>query len=315
MSIHDLLNKMESAEESFLNTEFLAPVLPGGRVRVRIAGLVCTLRVVGRAEPGWAILKPLTLDRAKVVARASLRQIRDYLALFPAARLVLMARAGHDPSTALRRSSGQGSGRCWLALPAHRGDTRFQIVGPVRVHLATGVEPFQRIVARFDGARFWFQEVDRRRSPAIAAYLREALAAETPPDDLHKPTLTAEEREAYRLAYQAIEAARRDRIEVRLADALAHAGAELASYIEREDAYTVAFNVDGQTHRSTVHKDDLTVLVAGICLAGHDRRFDLQSLVGVIREGARDRRLAPVGDEGDLDEDSYWQIHLSQEEP
>jgi len=27
MSIHDLLDKMESAEESFLNTEFLAPVL------------------------------------------------------------------------------------------------------------------------------------------------------------------------------------------------------------------------------------------------------------------------------------------------
>jgi len=186
----------------------------------------------------------------------------------------------------------------------------------VRVHLATGVELFQRIVARFDGAHFWFQEVDRRRSPAIAAYLRETLSAETPPGDLHKPTLTAEEREAYRLAYQAIEAARRDRIEVRLVDALTHAGAELASYIEREDAYTVAFSVDGQTHRSTVHKDDLTVLVAGICLAGHDRRFDLQSLVGVIREGARNRRLVPVGDdEGDLDEDSYWQIHPSQEEP
>ena len=131
--------------------------------------------------------------------------------------------------------------------------------------------PIQRIVARFDGSHFWFQEVDRRRSPAIAAYLREAFAAETSPDDLHKPTLTAEERDACRLAYQAIEAARRDRVEARLAHALAHAGAELASYIEREDAYTVTFVVDGQTHRSTVHKDDLTVLVAGICLSGQDR--------------------------------------------
>jgi hypothetical protein len=298
MNIHDLLNKMESAEEAFLNAEFLAPVLPGGWVRVWVAGLVCTLRVTNDAEPGWAILKPLSLERAKVIDTPSLRQIRDYLALFPAVKLVLVARAGKD----------------WLALPAHRGDTRFRIAGPVRVHLATGVEPFQQIVARFDGAHFWFQEVDRRRSPAIAAYLREALAAETPPDELHKPTLTAEERDAYRLTYQAIEAARRDQVEMRLADALAHAGAELASYIEREDAYTVIFTVDGRTHRSTVRKDDLTVMVAGICLAGQDRRFDLHSLIGVLREATQERRLVYVGDDEYLDEETYRRIHPPAEE-
>jgi hypothetical protein len=200
-------------------------------------------------------------------------------------------------------------GGAWLALPAHRGDSRFRIDGAVRVHLASGVEPFQQVIARFDGAQFWFQEIDRRRSPAIAAYLREALAAETAPNALHKPTLTREERDAYRVAYEAVEAARRDRVELRLADALAHAGAELASYIEREDAYTVAFTIDGHAHRTTVRKDDLTVLAAGICLNGQDRRFDLQSLVGVIREGAHFGRIVRVGDGGDLDEEQYWQIH------
>ena len=293
MDIHSLLDKMESAEEAFLETEFLAPVLPGRQVQVRIAGLVCTLRVTGGAEPGWAVLKPVSLDRARVVARPSLRQVRDFLALFPAVRLVLLARAGHD----------------WLALQAHRGDTRFQIAGLVRVHLAVGVEPFQQIVARFDGAHFWFQEIDRRRSPAVAAYLRKALAEETQPDALHKPTLTAEEREAYCWACKAIEAARRDQVELRLTDALARADADLASYIEREDAYTVTFAVDGRPHRSTVRKDDLTVLVAGICLAGQDRQFDLQSLVGVIREGARNRRLVRVGREDGLNEEMYWRIH------
>jgi hypothetical protein len=293
MSIHDLLDKMESAEDAFLKTEFLAPVLPGGWVRVRIEGLVCTLRVTDRASPGWAILKPLSMDRARVVAEPTLRQIRDYLALFPAVRLLLLARAGSD----------------WLAIPAHRGDSRIQVEGPVRVHLATGVEPFQQVIARFDGAIFWFQEIDRRRSPAIAAYLRDEFNAGTPAEDLHKPTLTAEEREVYRLAWQAAEAARRDQVEVRLADALAHAGAELASYVEREDAYTVTYTVDGRTHRSTVHKDDLTVTAAGICLAGQDRRFDLQSLVGVLREGAQGRRLVNVDDGEDLDEETYWQIH------
>lgn len=300
MSIHDLLDRMESAERAFLETKFLAPVLPDGQVRVRIAGLICTLRVTGRPEPGWAILKPLSLDRACIVERPGLRQIRDYLALFPAVRLLLVARAAGHPEPV------QGA---WLAVPAHRGDVRFEINGVVRVHLVSGAEPFQRIIARFDGIHFWFQEVDRRRSPAIAAYLREAFAAEMGPQDLHKPTMTAEERDAYRLAYEAIEAARRDRVEAQLADALAHAGAELASYIEREDAYTVTFTVDGERHRSTVRKDDLTVLVAGVCLHGQDRRFDLQSLVGVLREGAGYGPVVRVGDGEDLDEDAYWQIH------
>lgn len=90
---------------------------------------------------------------------------------------------------------------------------------------------------------------------------------------------------------------------------LAHAGAELASYIEREDAYTVTFTVDGQSHRTTVRKDNLAVLVAGICLGGQDRRFDLQSLVGVIREAEQGRRLVRVGDAEGLNEEMYWRIH------
>lgn len=282
MSIHDLLDRMESAEDDFLKTEFLAPVLPGGQVRVRIEGLVCTLRVTGQADPGWAILKPVSMERARVVAEPSLRQLRDYLALFPAVRMLLLARAGDY----------------WLAVPAHRGDRRIQIEGQARVHLATGVELFQQVVTRFDGSVFLFQEVDRRRSPAIAAYLRDELNAGTQVGDLHKATLTAEERDVYQLAREAIdaarqaaEAARRDRAEVRLADALAHAGAELASYIEQADAYAVSYTVDGSTHRSIVRKDDLTVLTAGICLEGGDRDFDLQSLVGVLREETSGRRL------------------------
>ena len=288
-TIHSLLDKMNSAEQKFLDAEFLAPVLQGGQVRVRIEGFVLMLRVVGRVEPGWAILKPVSLEKAEVIARPGLKQVRDYLSLFPALRLLLLA----------PEKSG------WLAISAQAGHRRLKVEGPVTVYLAMGVEPFQQVIARYDGARFWFQEPDRRRNPAVAAYLREALAADTPPDQVRKPTLTAEEREAYRLVFQAAEEARRSRTEIRLTDALIHAGAELGSYIEREDSYTVSFEVDGRTHRAAVRKDDLTVLSAGICLSGQDRRFDLQSLVGVIREGRQEGRLVPVGDDGSEEEDPY----------
>lgn len=69
------------------------------------------------------------------------------------------------------------------------------------------------------------------------------------------------------------------------ASALAHAGADLCDFTDVEDSYRVTFTVDGHRHVSVVSKADLTVQSAGICLSGEDEKFDLNSLVGVLREG------------------------------
>jgi hypothetical protein len=306
MPIDDLLNKLERAEQRFVGQEFLAPIVGANRVVVRIASVVCQLQVTAGLPDrfqGWAILRSLSTSRAAFVRAASLARVAAYLALFPAVRLILAQR---DDAT-------------WLAFPAQQGDTRFRITGPVAVLLPEeGLERFDTVVARFDGRLFWYERRDAGRDPALAAYLREHLARRESdglppkPESLHKRGLSREEREAYAWVRGGLAQAARDRVEERLADALAHAGAGFQSHAERGDAYVVTYEVDGRQHVSTVRRDDLTVMTAGICLAGQDRRFDLTSLVGVLREAGRRGHLFRIGAEG-MDEELYWEIHPPDE--
>jgi hypothetical protein len=137
----------------------------------------------------------------------------------------------------------------------------------------------------------------------------------THPDQVQRPGLTAEEREAYAAnywpRYETSEEARRSREETRLRQALAHAGAAMRDYRDRGDVYTITYEVDGQRHTSVVNKNDLTVQVAGICLSGEDEKFDLQSLIGVVREaqggGAGLVRVGQVNQ--GMPENQYWRVH------
>ena len=271
MSIDDILNRLEAAESDFLQREVLAPVLPGRGVVVRIAGIICTLTVTGKRFAGWGVLRPQTLKTAALVRPATLAEVAAYLKLFPAQRLIVVAREG----------------RQWYALPASQGERGLQLNGPAPVLLAeAGIQPFETVVARFDGHFFWYERRDNRRNPALAAYLREALDAGTPTEALRKSGLSPEECAAYDWARTLVAEAERAGVAGRLAAALAHAGGRLIAFTERDDSYTVAYQVGDERAVSTVRKGDLSVLTAGICLSGQDARFDLTSMVSVMREAA-----------------------------
>jgi hypothetical protein len=305
MPIDDILNRLEAAERGFLERDILAPVLAGRPVGVRLTGVVCTLRVEGAPSgaasggrlEGWYILRPLALDRARIVRPATLAEARAYLRLFPAARLIVVAR----------------DQRTWYALPASRGDSRLRIAQPVPLLLAEeGLQPFETVVMRFDGRLFYYEQRDSRRNPALAAYLRDALAVPTPPAGVRTAGLSAEERAAYAWAWDLLQEARRDRVAVRLSEALAHAGAHLRSFLDRDDVYAVTYSVGAERHTSIIRKSDLTVLTAGICLSGRDADFDLASLVGVLREAAGEGAIVRVG--ADLDEETYRRIYGPDED-
>jgi hypothetical protein len=269
MSIHDILGRLQAAERDFLDHDVLAPVVRGRSIGVRVAGIVCGLRVDDPDREGWMVLRPLSTVRAHIVRAAGLAEVRAYLRLFPAVRLIVLAR---DDSR-------------WLALPAHMRVPRVRSDGPVALLLPEeGLAPFETVIARCDGRFFWYERRDTRRNPALAAHLRQALEDDVAPADLRRPGLSPEERAAYGWVRERLERARMTVQTARLADALAYAGAKLLAYTERDDVYTVAYDVDGQRCVSTIRKGDLSVGTAGICLSGRDGDFDLTSLTGVLRE-------------------------------
>jgi hypothetical protein len=291
--LSDALQRLAVAEQQFLASEFLSPVVSGGQVQVRIAGVVCSVRIQPADFTGWGIFRPHSHTEARLVRRARMAERKRYLELFPLVRLVLV---GHREDQ-------------WVAVAAHGGDSRFEIKSMVPVRLVEDAQLFEVIETHFDGSQFWYAGPDPRWDPAMANYLREEFGKLTPPDRVQRSGLTAEERFAYGLAFAASEEARRSLNERRLRGALAHAGAELKKFVERDDVYTVTYTVDGQRHVSAVSKKDLSVQVAGICLSGEDANFDLHSLVGVIRE-AQGGHIVRIGHENQgMAEDQYWRVH------
>jgi hypothetical protein len=112
----DALARLAAAEERFLASEFLAPVVSGGPVQVRIAGVICSLRIQPADFAGWGVFRPVSHGEAKLVRQAKLGERQRHLELFPLVRLILLGR--HEQQ--------------WLAVPAHRGDSRFRIEGRSR---------------------------------------------------------------------------------------------------------------------------------------------------------------------------------------
>src|SRR5258706_1006545 len=107
-SVTDALNRLAAEEERFLASEFLAPAMRGGQIQLRIAGVICQLKIRPSDFTGWGVFRPTSHSEAALLRQARLAERQGYLELFPLVRLILTQRQDAD----------------WLALPAHLRDTR-----------------------------------------------------------------------------------------------------------------------------------------------------------------------------------------------
>lgn len=279
-----ILAKLAAEEQRLLAEPVLAPVVAGGRVRVRVSGIVYEMAVEDPSFQGWAVLKMVATGRCRVVGTPTPAQISAYLKLLPRVRLVLLDRHNH----------------VWWGIAAQRPDPKLSLERPAPIQFADRAASFETIYARFDGQTFWFDSVDRRRDPKVARSLRTALQEDAIPRELRVLGMVPQEKEAYRLLWLLKHPELRDQRELwterdlpesdseRLSKALDHAGAQLDGFWHQGEGNIVVRYVIGRTtHVAQVRSDDLTVLSAGICLAGDDQHFDLTSLVGVMQEYER----------------------------
>ncbi|MBV6623387.1 MAG: hypothetical protein KI793_10685 [Rivularia sp. (in: Bacteria)] len=272
--IRKLINQLATEENKLLSTEFIAPCVLKGKVLTRIAGMAYTFIPEPEDFEGWGIFKPINSKQAAFIEEPSLPLICEYLKKFQPLRLRLVYPL---------------QGQTWLAYAVNEADMlqRCGYCKPVPVHLVSEAVQFEVVIARTDGAAWWFDECDRRGDVMVAQKLREQLQKLTPPQNLRFKGMTPEMRTVYDLVTQQAEEfsdlVRQQRDEKLLQEALKMGGGELQQWSDRQDYWVVEWiTSNGEQHTSAISKDDLTVMSAGICLSGEDEKFDLQSLVGVV---------------------------------
>ncbi len=275
-NISGLLNRLSASEEQFLDREFLAPVVRGRKVRVAIDSVRFELQTYPRNFVGWGVFRPSSHTSARLAREASLVQRRQYLDLLPLVRMILC-------SCERRR---------WLAVPSD-ANARVAVVGTPPIEFVQNAEQFQTVRTRFDGANFWFDGIEPTQDLTLARRLATALAVGEPPDRIHHKGLTKQHRLAYAIELRRHQCEaivhREASAESKIRHSLEHAGGSLEGFAKHVDGYRVTWRTPaGERYVSSVDQTDLTVQVAGICLDGEDRKFDLASLVGVYEEAKRD---------------------------
>ena len=238
INIFDLLNKKRTQEEDFLSKQFIAPYIRGHQVRAKLGPYIYTFKITGRPREGLKVFKPIDQFTARSQGNASSEQIDRYLSMLPRTFMILVHRNAGQP---------------WIVIPADANDDRFKDIDVVPLRLVEeSAQQFDHVVARYDGATFWYHEPDMRSEPEVADYLNTSLRNIVRPDDLKHSGLVPQDRVAYAMAASLREDFEKLSTEMKIKKALAHDGATYKGHHERGDNIIIEWNLNGHRYSSTV---------------------------------------------------------------
>jgi hypothetical protein len=284
----DLIDKIGKQEASLTEKLFVSPIFNNTSVATWVEGLVHTFSIP-KQKGGWYKIRPIDSKRARIVGEASLSEIEMYLKCLGKVRVVLVM-----------KQSG-----VFMGIPDKANKYGLSVGELLPVFLCDDAPlDFDRIIARFDGANLWYECVDQGNDPSKGEYLRISMT-KVLPNKIQFSGLTLEEKQAYALRLifdrKLVEGQKKSTLQ----QDVEFAGGKFLRFEEKSDHFAVTYTVEGQQFTSRITKDpSRMVLSAGLCLAGNDRRFDLKSLITVVRE-AQHRKIVHVGDFGprEFDED------------
>ena len=296
--IKDILAKLSAKEKNILNKEIFSPFVKGGNsIRLKIDGVLYTLRTPAMDRDGFGIFK--AIDHSNAIWQRDADEIEkaQYLDLLPKTSLILIYNIGQ-----------------WLAYPYNLPSFKNQFSADqnmISVKLVDNAEFLDTIDARFDGANFWFNGSKFSVGAEKKDILRERIKnfKYSIPEDL-LPGITPEEKFVFDLAVGFHKESSKSNVERRLENEFHKYDASVDGFTERGNTIEVRWrdNKNAKTYTSVLDKDNLSVITAGICLSGGDKKFDLPSLVVVCREGHRRSSIVHVGG-GGMEEDRYWDMY------
>jgi hypothetical protein len=272
----ELIKKIGEQETSLKNKEFVSPVFYNDYVATKILGILYKFKIKEKT-PGWYNITPIDTKTAKTTSSANHQQISTYLSKLPKLRLVLVLRKNN----------------VFLAIPEKNNNLGLNFRQTIPVFLFDDtIQDFEKIICRYDGSNFWFEQVDNSNDLSKSFYLREQLSKFKKIETLNYLGLTFEEKYAYSLRFELDKHLVINAKKENLKKDVEHAGGEFISFLEKNDYYSVTFFVDGNKYTSNVSKDPKhSIITAGICLSGEDSKYDLKSLITVMREGQIERKI------------------------
>jgi len=274
--MNDILNLIDSLgqkEKNIKEQTIVSPVYKNREIVARIEGVVCRLKIP-KVTDGWWTFQPRNLKSASLQEEATFMEREDYLSMLTKVRMVLVYKRDGVYYAVPQKNNKLGLSESTLV--------------PVFLVSEDEAQNFCWIIARFDGANFWYESVDFRQDPMKMDYLAKSFEEFRKPGVIQFSGLSIEDKIAYTLRYRFDEEAKKSSAEYQVKKNVEFAGGNFIRFVERNDHYSVTYKVGRQQYTSYVTKDSsMHVLTAGICLSGHDRDYDLTSLITVLREGQR----------------------------